>query len=112
MDEINYTEAQVDQVRAYNAKATPGEVGFQWLQLPSHAAFDSKPLHPAELRASGIETKLAETQLVAETIADLVAYAVEAELPLPDLNDYLEQALEERGQTGIEAQVDRDPRAS
>lgn len=106
MDEMNitrYTDEQVDDTHAYLLKATAGETGELWLELAKRVtlgpdAADEFGSHPASDRDR--ETM---STIVANVIADLLAYAHDAGLPLI----HLEQKINEFSQDGLEVTIER-----
>lgn len=97
MNEVTkLTDAQVDDTQAYLLKATAGETGELWLELAKRVTLgpvgaDEVPSHPVTDRDR--ETMGA---IVANVIADLLAYADDAGLPLIQIEQLAQELLADR----------------
>lgn len=74
---MDYTAEQLDSVRAFNLKATAGEIGSTVMELPFQIVHETNA--PAPFVASeDPQDQRAVQELVAETIANLLAYVEDA----------------------------------
>lgn len=110
---MEYTHEQLADTEAYLLKATPGEVGAQFLQLPNLLLIGEDVPHPIDVVNGSEDARVGALHLVAGALDSILAYAEEGGLGFDDIQRVLDELLQSResswaARIGSRSTIERD----